>query len=1058
MQNLKLFTSLAVGSLLISCFGTALFLGQTITGTITGSVSDQSGAAIPRVDLTATNTQTGVTYRAVGGENGIYRISLLPPGFYDLVAAKASFKKATVTGIEVKVDVVVGKDVTLEVGELSETVSVEANTNIVETESPSLGTVVQERQLTELPLIQRNFLKLATIAAGVMPQPTQNGEAPYARRPDYQIAVSGQRHTSTNTLFDGIPSKEFYIGANAAVPPVEAIAEFKVQHGYFAGSTDNAAVVNVVTKSGTNEIHGALWEFHQDQHLNARNFFSAGRPPSLQNKFGFAAGGPAIKNKLFWFGAYEGHRERVDSTGRGQVPETGWLSGDFSNLSTQLTDPLTGQPFPGNRIPSSRIDPFAKKFIDFGFIPVPNAPGQLFNFLGVTGLVRNDDTYLVRVDYAHSDSDKFFGRYSQTESLVSNRNLFTPLANGEFPLNSYNAVVDWVHIFSPTLTLNAKAGLNRVLGVGSAKRPPGPGGQLWTAAFGLKNLGESQSCDNAPGVTILGLSGFGAAADCENALQNDYHYLANIQWVRGRHHLSGGVEFRDKFQQLTIASSAEGRFGYNNAFSGNNVADFLLGLPSQLQGGTAGSPFYKNGLWFNGFVHDDFKFSRSLSFSFGMRYQVYPWLTEKYNRGAVFDTRGAGGFIFASPQDRRIVYTDKNDWAPRFGFAWAPGGREDFVLRSSFGIFYDEVPGNELAWDSLGPNASVIQTFTSDRTRPTLSMQNLFPKPPGKDPSQVRGISPILLSNRDRRDAYQQVWTLSLQKTIGWQTLLDVAYVGSRGLKLSKRRDINRPATGAPFSCDAACRKARMPYPDFGFILTDNADGHSYYDGLQINVRKGLTHGFSFLIGYTYSKALDTDSYDAKGARNGRPGDNDKARATFDLRQRFVNSLIYEVPKLESLGIGRHILGGWQVSGITTLQTGQPFHVTVGVDQSNTNAVFERRPNRIGNGNLPAGQRTPQSWIDKAAFVLSPEGTYGTSGAHFLDSDGYIGLDFAVAKNFPLSFISEQSKLQFRFEGFNAFNHANFNKPNANFSSTSFGIITAAQPSRTLQLGLKFVF
>ena len=273
---------------------------------------------------------------------------------------------------------------------------------------------------------------------------------------------------------------------------------------HFAGSTDaHAAVVNCCDKSGPNEIHGAVWEFHQDHHLNARNFFSAGTPPSLQNKFGFAVGGPAIKNKLFWFGSYEGHRERVDSTSRGQVPDTGWLSGDFSNLSTQLIDPLTGQPFLGNRSPSSRFDPFAKQFIDFGFIPPPNAPGQVFNFVGVAGMVRNDDTYLARVDYAHSDSDKFFGRYSQTESLVSSRSVFTPLANGEFPLNSYNAVVDWVHIFSPTLTLNAKAGLNRVLGVGSAKRPPGPNGQLWTETFAPKPQKKKSPGDNAPGVTIL---------------------------------------------------------------------------------------------------------------------------------------------------------------------------------------------------------------------------------------------------------------------------------------------------------------------------------------------------------------------------------------------------------------------------------------------------------------------------------------------------------------------------------------------------------------------------
>ena len=419
MSKIQCFVSIAV---LVFFLVPATLFAQTITSTITGVVTDQSRATIPGAEVTATNVATGVAFAAVSDDLGSYRIALLPPGTYDLSVELPGFKTGLVTGIEARVDVVVARDVILEVGEVTEHVTVAAETNLVETESPNIGSVVSERQLVELPLAQRSFLGLASTTAGVMPQQQQNGEAPYSRgRKDYQVSISGQRHVSTNTMFDGIPTKEFFVGVSILAPPVDAIAEFKVQFGYFAGSTDNGAVVNVITKSGTNEIHGSAWNFHQNDNLNARNFFSAGKPETLANKFGAAVGGPAMQNKLFWYGSFEYHREKEGFTARGTVPPAGWTSGDLSSLlpTTQLVDPLTGEPFPNNQIPSARIDPFAAKYLGFGFIPQPNQPGEALNLVKGLNQTRRDETYLARVDYFLSESNRFFWRYLRTDSDIN---------------------------------------------------------------------------------------------------------------------------------------------------------------------------------------------------------------------------------------------------------------------------------------------------------------------------------------------------------------------------------------------------------------------------------------------------------------------------------------------------------------------------------------------------------------------------------------------------------------------------------------------------------------
>ena len=500
-------------------------------------------------------------------------------------------------------------------------------------------------------------------------------------------------------------------------------------------------------------------------------------------------------------------------------------------------------------------------------------------------------------------------------------------------------------------------------------------------------------------------------------------------------------------------------FAYNNVFSGNNFADFLLGHPSRISGANTKRPVKKKAFWYNFFIQDDIKLSRDFSLSLGLRYQVYPWETDEDHLIMLFVPEGAGRLIQATPEKPRLVDIDWNDWAPRVGFAWTPGGRDDFAIRSSFGIFYDEVPGNDRAWDSVGPSIGLAQGFFSDLLTPTLSTSGQFPDPPQIDPTSVRGPNVVLIMNTEihRRDPYQQVWTLSIQKTWGNDLFTEAAYIGSHGIHMSKRRHINQLRTPQPPQCDSACRIAQRPFPEFGLILADQAEGQSYYQGLELTLRKRLSQGVSFVSAYTYSKSLDWDSFDNKGARAYIPGNPDKGRSTFDVRQRFVTSFIHETPSLQGRNPAvRHLAGGWQISGIVSFQTGFGFHPVTIFDPSNTEVFFRGRPNRMCDGNQSS--QTTDRWFDTGCFEHQAFGTFGDSGVHFLDTDGYVNFDFSLAKNFYLPRISEDAKIQFRFDSFNFFNNVNFNKPSRALELPSFGVIASALPGRVIQFGLRFHF
>src|SRR5579875_1242391 len=1040
-------------------------LAQT-AGTILGVVSDQSGAVIPGVTLTLKNDATGATRTTQSSASGSYTFALVPPGTYTLTAEKTGFASAVVSNIILEVNASIQRNVTMSLGQVRQQVTVEESPVHLDTSTASIGSVIKSRQIVDLPLNGRDFLQLATLSAGVNPPAIQNGESTTqgalgGGRQTETVSVSGSREISVIVMFDGIPEKQFFYGLTTLQPPVDSIAEFKIQRGYFSPQFGAPAIVNVVTKSGTNSLHGAAWEFFRNDVLDARNFFDRNLPPYRQNQFGFSMGGPAIRNKLFWMGDYEGLRVRQAGTSFYRVPTPAELAGDFSADPTiydpSTYDPATKtrQPFPGNVIPSGRISSFAQKYNQF--IPAPNsAPIASLgnaNLVGPTNHVQNDDKWDVRADYDIRSYDRFFGRVSHINSAVSDLRIM-PGQSTVSPLTGWNGVFGWTHVFSPTIINEFRAGVDRAFlfsstPQGAASNPD------WPTKVGLANLNHIPDCNGVPTVGMSGYSAFGyTIGNCIITGNTDKLFIDTMEIIRGKHDISLGVDARRVNWRMIAAFTQNGSLSFTGQYSGNSVADYLLGNPFSVSGEAPAQPTYRTGWWPSLFVNDDYHLTSKLTLNLGLRWQYTPPPSEKYNNLFAFNFQtGQMERCGTSGIPENCLQKNWLDFAPRIGIAYSPA--RNWAIRTSYGIFYDRIPGNEWAWNSISPPFLNGYSAVSDPNVPTIDMTQLFPAPAGEGAPIPVGTSLFDLGTPNRKDGYLQQWTFSLQHTLPGEVFMEIAYIGSKGTHLSKRIDSNLdPSPPAPG--DTRSVQERRPYPQWGFILTDEGRANSEYESLQISTRKPLGHGLSFLTGYTFGKSLDNDSYDGKATRNYRPGDMDKGRSIFDMRHRFTAGVVYNLPFGQSLtGMSKQVIAGWQLNTILTFQSGLPFQVTTPSDQSNTGAFWIPRPNRVCDGNLPEGQRTPQHYFDTSCFTLPALNTYGNGGVAYLDTDGLNTVDFAIVKDFP---IRESARLQFRAETFNFLNQVNFNRPGSTLDTPSFGVVTSAQPGREIQFALKVMF
>jgi len=1037
---------------------------QTHRASVRGTVSDPNGAVIPAATVTVTNIATGGIRTAQTNSNGEYVISSLAPGQYKIEVQSNGFLKYDET-----IDVLVNQEqrwsVSLRVsGMEGDTVEVPYEPEIKK-DSASLGTVIQNQQITGLPLDGRNFYELSLLVPGAVPAaPGSAGSV----RGDFAFSVNGAREDANNFLLDGVYNVDPKLNTFGVRPSVDAIREFEMLTSTYDASfgRNPGAQVNVILNSGTNDFHGSLFEFHRNAALDARNFFapsSEPKPKYLRNQFGGAFGGPIKRDRTFFFADYEGTRSREGITRISNVPTAEERRGNFSqSLFGVPLNPFTQQPFQGGVIPDFFINPVGRAIAALYPLPNRNVPFQ--NFVSSPVLRDDNDSFDARIDHNLTDRAQLTFRYSFGE-----RDLFEPFTGPSFALvpgfgdtvdrRSQNAMVAFTYLVTPNLVNESRGAFSRVA---SSVRQEA---SVLNSQVGLPTVSPRERDLGLSLITITGFSPLGDEGNNpQNSVTNVYQFLNNSSYVHGNHLLKFGADLRFSQQNAFRDVESRGRLQFSpfGQVTFNALADLLLGFPFLTSVAHVDNPQQIRTESYNFFINDSFRVTPRLTLNGGLRYE--------YNSPPVDDEDNANLYDVATRSLVRVgtnglprsgFDADKNNFAPRVGFAWSV--REDTVVRGGYGIYYDQsplAPAEALYFNSPFFDNNI---FFSLQGLP-LTLNNPFPSFfPFALPDSALAIQ------RNLRTGYMQHWNFNVQQQVGSTGLVEVAYVGSKGTKLLTARDINQPQPGIlppglPF----------VPRPDFRFDDIDllESRANSNYNALQVRYQQRLTRGFSALASYTWSKSIDDASNffssagDPNFPQNSYNVAAERGRSNFDVSQRLSASYSYELP----FGKGRQyladegwvstLLGGWETLGIVTLQSGRPFTVALPseIDNSGTGRSIlgfgaNDRPNLVGNPEL--SNPTTLQWFNTAAFEFPFPGTFGNAGRNIVEGPGFQNVNMSLVKNTKLT---ERVNLQFRAEAFNLFNHPNFNLPDNFLGSPTFGRITSARDPRHIQFGLKLLF
>ncbi len=1052
---------------------------------IVGVVQDSTGGVLAGVTITAQNIATGIGFKATTDDMGNYVIPALRVGEYTVTAELVGFKKAMRTGVILQVNQRVRVDFKLDLGEIAETVEVEASAPLLEADTSSRGQVIDTRQITDLPLNGRSYDQLALLSVGVTRRSNLTEGA---------VNINGNRIFQNNYLLDGIDNNVVANNTRGETqfvqPSVDAVQEFKVQTSAYSAEFGRGAggVVNVSLKSGTNEIHGSVYEFLRNEKLDAKNFFDPADepiPPFKRNQFGFTIGGPIKRDRAFYFGDYEGLRIRQAQTFVSTVPNPARLTAtgyDFSG-KRQVFDPATTvsgrrQPFPNNFIPIDRIDPRALKLL--AIYPAPNIPGRedlSNNFVFNPVWTTRDDRFDVRVDHQLSDSWSSFYRYSFRDVLQNRPGVLPGLGEGggstafsKRQQRAQNLALGYTTTITPRLLNDFRFGWARV----AARFNPLNGGNP-SELTGIPNLpSDPIVIGGLPRFDITGVRSLGRRTFVPQfQIPHVLTFKDTLSIVRGRHSLKAGVEFRKTWNQYFDQRATIGNFTFNGSFTqdpanrgrtGEGLADFLLFLPDQARL-TSPAVFTHGSYFIYTFLQDDWKATPNLTVNWGLRYELGTPLREEANRFANFDPE-ARRLVRAEPgsiTSRALVDLDKNNFAPRLGLAYSFGNR--LVLRAAYGVFYnlEDRRGSESIL-SGNPPFTIDLVLNSDRlTRPAVNLSAGFP-PDTLDPSRVSLANVLLrVQDRNQRSAYVQQWNLSLQYEFLRNTLLDVGYVGNKGTKLPALRNLNQalPGPGSP--------AGRRTIPGFGDIQwLENRDSSNYHS-MQLRIESRARDDLFVLASYTLGKAINgaTENLARSGGFERNPQNSfnlraERGPAEFDVRHNFVLAYNYALPfgrgkrfGADWHGLANSLLGNWQINGIASIRSGFAMNVTIASGLvPNLGGERAPRPDLVANPALPESQRTIQRWFNTAAFAV-PSGTFGNAGRGILYGPEAVNFDFSVFKNF---IVAERMTVQFRTEFFNLFNHPNFDPPDAVMGAAGFGAISSAQPSRQIQFALKLLF
>lgn len=1114
-------------------------LAQSITGSISGVVTDSSGASIPGANITIVNLDANLRNTVTTESSGAYSAPNLPRGNYRMEVSAAGFKQFVRAGIVLQVQQAARVDVQMTIGDVSESVSVMADAARLETESATLSKVIDNRSIINLPLNTRNVYNLVFLTPGV----TGTVGNSYG---DMRYSVNGARARTMDTMIDGVSAAHPTVNGFNGIsifPAVDAIEEFKLLSADYPAEFGRSlgSVLNVVFKTGSNQWHGTAFEFLRNSVLDANDFFTNRRGAPLlsfkRSQFGGVLHGPIVKNKTFFMVNFEALRARTADSTITSVPTALERNGDFSQTRTAngsvitMYDPFSTRAnpngagfirdaFSGNQIPASRFDPIALKVMKF--YPTANTPA--------TGLTNNQSNYFAtgskplettqsdyKVDQVISPTQRFFARYSRRLNDDKATQFFPgDLAAAEGRINQedhvHGAVADYTNTLSSTTVLNARLGFARTLYVFSNQ----------SLGFAPSNLGFAPAIDAAvdrflfPGFSVSDYRGLGGGDHRNNAFMT-YTGVANLSKTKGRHSMKFGTDMR-LFHVNVFEARSSGDYSFGRGMTqgpnpsqssttaGNGFASMLLGAGS---GGTLQAN-YKNvatsSLYVAGYFQDDWRVTKTLSLSFGMRWDVDVPRTERFNRTNFFDPKIAtpaaqvipgitGGLVFVGINGaaRQQFTADTNNFAPRFGLSWQFVPKT--VLRLGFANIYG--PSQQAAAGTIGTMGFRVDNAwvaTVDGITPNDLLRNPYPRGLAPVVGSAKGVltqfgDRIEATTQDIVSPHARQVNFNIQRELPFATLLEVAYVHTRGFYLHRNDEgglslnqldpkylslgsklteqVDNPFFGkisGGVLAQAKTSRAQLlrPYPQFTDIIPIYSVGaSSFYHSLQVSVNKRFSKGLQMQTAYTWGKSLDDglshqDSYNIRA---------DRALSDIDTAQRLTIAAVYELP----IGRGRKIgsswnkitdlaIGGWQVNGISTFSSGTP----LGISASNNAGIFNQaiRANNNGKSGALSGpvQERLTAFFDKSVFSQPTAFTFGNMGPRVSDlrNDGVFNYDLSVFKNFHAT---ERLNIQFRAEGLNAFNTPRFGSPNTSVTSSSFGVITGqANSPRQIQFGLKALF
>ena len=1053
--------------------------GQFTTASLGGTVLDSSGAGIPDALVNVLNVATGFTQDVRTGTNGAFLFSRLPIGSYVLRIEKAGFSAYVQDQILLSVDQAASlAPITLQVGQVTDEVTVTGTSELVVTRTATGTQIVGEQQIAELPLQGRRPERLMYLAAGTVDLGRNAcricGQGGYY--PGEETAgVNGAGQGQVNFQLDATSHNDTYLNTSLPFPNPDAVQEFSLQSSNFTAEYGNAGggIVNVVVKSGTNDIHGSAFHFIRDGSMNSRQFFAPTQDTLERNQSGGSVGGPIVRGKLFYFGTYQGTRVNSQPEGLVQfVPTEAMRRGDFSAISARLVDPVTRQPLVNNQIPANRLSPVAQYFLKY--IPLPDAPDGRVTF-PATPLRQIDNQVMTKIDYSvgqHQINGRYFFTDYDEPAAIPTDNLLAA-SNQAKAVRVQNVSLNHTIAASPTLLFNTTFGMNRQRG-----------GSTSTAPFGFREAGaniigpeDHPEIDSPPELIVSVTGGFNINTNHLGDFdRGDFTFRHVATKMVGEHELRLGGEAVHVRNHLINTFQMAGRVAFNGSLSGHPMADFMFGRTSEYRQGGGEFKDLQGTRW-GVFVQDNWTASPRLTMNLGLRWDPYLSPYDQEGRVICFDATLQSQSVRYPNAPTGLFYGGDSpdpgcpkagvepvwmNFGPRLGLAYRLTDDGRTMLRSGFGIFY--TPERTGASNSQSNTAPFGATFTlndADWADPFASkgLPNPFPVQFGPDvpgpEATFAAINNVWYWAPDRKIPRTMTYSLRVERQFLGHWMTGLAYVGNKVDRVNSGRAEN-PAVYIPGASTVGNTQQRRVMPTFGPVSRTESSDTSTYHSLQWNLEKRFSHGFSILTNYVWSKTLES-------ARGQDPFDLttfETSIHTDDIPHNFKFSTIWEIPRAPLSGVADTVLNGWQMNAVAVWQSGFPFGVSAGRDNSLRGGTD--RANFVGGESAQLSYDRPhsemiQQWFDTTKFVMNPTGTFGNSGRNILRGPRYFNTDFGLLKDFQLN---DRVGFQFRAEAFNMFNTVNFRLPDSNLSSAQFGRITqvVADSQRIIQLGVKVLF